>query len=102
MEDFNMPNRPLYKTKNPRAFAQFFSEVDHQNLIEAQKKYEKFHGSCGESEEIVFFRKIPGEKKCPRELKEDTNFSTIEDFQFCSEARSKDFRQCQLLVTVTL
>ena len=89
-----------YTTSTPKAFAQFFSEVNSEELLALQKEYENCHGNSGKVIEVLFFQEIPGE--CSKQLKTDTRFSAIKKFQFSDAAITRDFVQRQLCVTVVL
>lgn len=91
-----------YSTKHPRAFAQFFSEVNNEEFKQKQDLFELCHGIV-EHIQVIFFEEKPGNSgKCATELKSDTNFAKIVSYNFSDYAGTKNSLQRQLLVTVRL
>lgn len=88
-----------YTTKFPKAFAQFFSEVNNEEFKQKQASFESFHGSI-EDIDVIFFEENPG--KCATEIKSDTNFARIVSYNFSDFAETKECIRRQLLVTVKL
>lgn len=91
--------RTLYKTKTPRAFAQFFSEENYEKILKEQEKFENCHGKLPDIE-VIFFSEIPG--KCAEEFKTDTRYAGVKSYNFSDMAMHKEHVQRQLLVTVVL
>lgn len=92
-------SRTLYKTKNPTAFAQFFSEENFEKILNEQKKFESCHGTKPEIE-VIFFKEVPG--KCAEEIKTNTRYAGLKSYNFSDMAAHKEHVQRQLLVTVVL
>jgi hypothetical protein len=91
--------KTLYKTKNPMAFSQFFSEENFEKILEEQKSFEKCHGVLPDIE-VIFFEEIPG--KCAEEIKANTRYAALRSYNFSDMAAHKEHVQRQLLVTVVL
>ena len=91
--------RTLYKTRNPQAFAQFFSEENFEKILEEQEKFESLHGTKPDIE-VIFFKEVPGQ--CAEEIKTNTRYAGLKSYNFSDMSEHKEFVQRQLLVTVVL